>query len=595
MHMKNNFYRLLFAFLSITTLSFGGFMGNPMMPGGAMQAPSMEDIKAMEAEIDKFVQSLPPEQQKQFYKDVEELTGIMEKMSPDELNEFVGSVFSDAGLVEQAPKPMPQPTPAPKEEPTAPKETKPAVVITTAPSGPTEKALKMINGIIDRTEEFMLKAQIIPELPGKMDKWVVQKKLTEVSTKLDWESLEKQIDEFKLLLYSLLEKDPKTGIYKHIGNLIKDEALYNNLATLQVTLDAYVPLVYAPDFGLDKVSKESRAAIRQVVSQYIEAFYLLNIPAAIKKLAQIYDPRAKELSEEEKKAIEQARKEAERTRRAAPGEKTPGTQPSYASSPYDYIDNYYGGDYSYPSSYSPAIPSPEYAPLSDTQLLEMSGKGSTGSSKAPGKKEGKEGKEEKESKESKEGKEGEKAATTKKIEEVKKDDTANRKMDRIITKIEDITEPFKLFGSVLTKFKDHFDNNDFDDAFIEDKLKDLVTSIEMINIQLKKATNDIKAFKKSLKDLNKTTQNHYKKELSKALKTKGNDIVSFYKTLMMQIKEMKSLMDLPVYKSKFNENKRYVFFNEGNPTGKVKEKVPAVPVTMDQLATTIEAFLKEVE
>lgn len=564
------------------------------MPGGM---PNVDDIKAMEAEIDNFVRNLPVEQQKQFYKDVEELTGIMEKMSPDELNDFVGSVFSEAGLTE-TPKPptAPQPattTPAQEEKP-KPAETKPAVVIMTAPSGPTEKALAMLDAIIDRTEEFMLKAQIIPELPGKMNKWVVQKKLTEVSAKIDWSTLETQIDAFKILLYELKETDPKTGVYRHIGNLIKDEALYNNLATLQVTLDAYVPQVYVPDFGLDMVSKESREAIRHVISQYLELFYLLKAPDAIKKILQAYESRAKELTEEEKKFAEKAKQDIEKPRRAAPGEKTPGTpvtpSQTYMPSPYEY--DYSGGYGGYTPSYTPYSsyePAPE--PFGEGSAFgKYAGGKPTGGTKKKAA-QGEEGEEKEGKGKDEKGKGGKEEKSKEKSPAFAKDDTAEYKMRRAIEKAEEIIDPLKEFDKIFPNFKDHFDTSNFDDTFINDKLKDLVNTIEMNNIQLKKTISDIKSFKKSLDKLNKPTKDHYKKELSKGLK----DAIKFYKELHENILEVKDLLNIPIFKSKFSKDKLYVYFGEGTPSAAVLDKVPTVPVTMEQLDKTIQDFMKEVK
>jgi len=594
MHSKNIFRYLL---LCISILFYSNHCIAGAFPGMPGQGPSVDDIKAMEQEIDNFVRSLPPEQQKQFYKDVEELTGIMEKMSPDELNEFVGSVFSDAGLTEPTPppaKPTPTPTAVPKEE------AKPAVVITTAPSGPTEKALNMINSIIKRTEEFMRKAQIIPELQVKMNKWVVQKKLLEVTAALDWETVEVQIDELNVLLYSLREIDHKTGQYKHIGNLIKDEALYNNLATLQVTLEAYVPLIYAPDFGLEAVSKESRAAIREVLSQYLESFYLLNIPAAIKKVKLLYEPRAKELTEEEKKAAEQARKEAEKTRMAAPATKSSGTRAPYTSTPYNPPSSYDRGssDYGYtPSSYG----SYDYGTPSVPSGRAPSAAGGAGAkpgttAKAEGKG-GKAGGGEKEGAGAEETGEAPGATTkggkTAAKEEIKEDPNILRKLSRI-TKIEDDIEKLKdkSFGDTFKKFKDDFLNGDLSntDTTIEARAK----ALENTNTSLKKAIDDIKKFKKDdLGKLNKTEQDHYKKELSSSLK----DVVKFYKALRDDVATIQQVASYPSEVAKFGKNKYYLYFGKGSPSADVKNKIDALypkdRITMEQLDKTIQDFLKE--
>ena len=163
------------------------------------------------------------------------------------------------------------------------KEEKPAApLITPAEIEQAKKAIAMLNAIISSTEEFLRKMQIIPDLPGKMNKWISQKKLHNSSAQLSWESIQTQIEELNALLYTLREKDPKTGQYRHIGSLLKNEALYNNLAKLQSMLQTYVPRIIIPDFGLDKVSKESRDAIRETLNQYLDAFNALNVITDIK-------------------------------------------------------------------------------------------------------------------------------------------------------------------------------------------------------------------------------------------------------------------------------------------------------------------------
>ena len=592
MQSKSIFRRIILSLLGFLT-SMSIAMG-PMGNMGGMGMPSMEDIQAMEAEIDKFVRSLPPEQQKQFYKDVEELTGIMEKMTPDELNDFVGNVFTEAGLVEP-----PAPTkPVQKTEPVkAEKEAKPAVVVTTAPSGPTEKAVNMIKAIIKRTEEFMRKAQVIPELQAKMNKWVVQKKLLDVAANLDWQAVEIQIDDLNVLLYSLIEIDQVTKQYKHIGSLIKDEALYNNLATLQVTLESYVPTIEIPPFGLENVSKESRAAIREVLSQYLEAFYLLNVPAAIKKVKALYEPRAKELKEEEKQRAEQASKEAQKTRTPAPAVRAPGTKAPYTPAPYTPPSRYEPT----PAPYYPAGYTPLSAPESRSSSYENrpstgggGGKSSSGS-KAP--KEGERSKQEKEDRGREETFDEEtlqaprsgKAPSTKSAAKEDKGQTLGRKALRIALKLDDGMQKLKAFEK---EFKDiaavFTSSSDFSEN--DPKLKDRVTAMESANTSLKDAISDIKKLKDDIKALSPESQATYKTLLPDELA----DAIKFYKAVNESIN--KDAANIKGYKDHYQNAlpiKYYIFFGEGNPPTAVRTAVPKVPVTLDTLGKTIGDFLKD--
>ena len=599
MQSKSIFRRIIMSLLGlITSISIA------MAPMGNMGMPSMDDIQAMEAEIDKFVRSLPPEQQKQFYKDVEELTNIMEKMTPDELNDFVGNVFTEAGLIEQ---PVPA-KPAPKPEVTkAKEEAKPVIAVTTAPSAPTEKAVSMINAIIKRTEEFMRKAQVIPELQAKMNKWVVQKKLLDVTANLDWQTVETQIDELNVLLYHLKETDPVTGQYKHIGNLIKDEALYNNLATLQVTLDAYVPAVQIPPFGLETVSKESRAAIREVLSQYLEAFYLLNVPAAIKKVKALYEPRAKQLKEEEKQRAEKAYGEAQKTRTPAPAVKSPGTKapstpPTYSppapSRSADHTPSYT------PSAAAPSAKSEARTPDIWEQNKTYQGRALLNPKAAP--------------KETKGGEKGKKPDTGKGKEETfgeetqeapstdggtggkggtggtsgtptQKDRNLDYKASRLAGKVDSGLEKLKAFEKEFKNIAAQFtSSSDFKEN--DPKLKDRVAAMETAQSSLKSAISDMKKLKDDIKALSPEKQEDYKTLLPDYL----SDAVKFYKSIRNSINTEGAT--IRSYKATYQAShpiKYYIYFGEGTPPDPVKTAVPNVPVTLDVLGKAIDDFLNE--
>jgi hypothetical protein len=600
MQYQSIFRRIFVCFLGLIASISLAMAPMPMgNPGAGM--PSLDDIQAMEAEIDKFVRTLPPEQQKQFYKDVEELTGIMEKMTPDELNEFVGSVFTDAGLIEQ---PAPA-KPAPKPEPIKPKEeVKPATKVTTAPTAPTEKAVNMISAIIKRTEEFMRKAQVISELQAKMDKWVVQKKLLDVAAKLDWQMVERQIDELNVLLYSLLELDPVTKQYKHIGNLIKDEALYNNLATLQVTLDAYVPTVQVPPFGLETVSKESRAAIREVLSQYLEAFYLLNVPPAIKKVKALYEPRAKELKEEEKLRAEKAYGEAQKPRTPAPAVKSSGTKASSTSpsTPSTSLPANRSYDYDYPYSYNPsstksAAPTPSTPDIweqnktySGSALL--SPKAAPKDSKGGGGKEGEKGKPGTRGKGTEDGfgEETSNAPGESKPSTPKKDQALEYKVMKVSFKVDDSMKKLKEFDKEFKDFSGQFfDQNavSVPDAKDDDKsiegLKKRIAAIEEANTGLKEAISDIKKLKNDINAMPEN-QEEYKKLISSQLA----DAVKFYQTIRNGVNSFTQVQDL--HKDKL-PNKYYIYFGLGTPSDAIKKAIPKIPVTMDAFAKTINDFM----
>lgn len=63
-------------------------------PPLALTPEDQKMLAELDKEINSFVDNLPPEQQQQFWKDVEELTETMNNMKPDELDNFIQGVFS---------------------------------------------------------------------------------------------------------------------------------------------------------------------------------------------------------------------------------------------------------------------------------------------------------------------------------------------------------------------------------------------------------------------------------------------------------------------------------------------------------------------
>lgn len=598
------------AFLNSAFILVGGLFCTEIIPMGGMPMPSPEELKLIESEIDNFVRSLPPEQQAQFYKDVEEMTHIMEQMSPDELNAFVEGVFTDAGLVPPAdeaspasieePKEMPAPTPEVTEQKAEP--------VVTAPASETQKAVQMIESIIQLTQNFLMKADTIPELPGKIDKWVTQQKLKNLTESLEWNQVRNQIENFNTTLHTLLEKDPKTKEYRHIGSLIKQESLYNNLSQLQKNLTTNVPKVEVPPFGLDKVSKESRAAIREIMSAYLEAFYSMQIPGDLTKLISLYETRAQELTEEEKKLGEKAYTASSQPRQQDPMGRVGGQGrgysdyygSSYDTSSYDPYANYYGGGYSssYPSSYSSdyynTSPSSSRSTADTSEKDSIAGGGYAGSG----------------ARKSSASKGNDATATASKRSKTiapdgitaeedektpsapsktaKKDDAKDRKIMRIISDLETVTDAIKEYDAIK-KFHDHMrDAKAFEASYIKTTLTDFVgTQMPTLERQLKKTTSDIKAFKRSLKSEEK---DRYKTELESGLK----DQVDFYKKLRKEIQDIELMWDKK-YSSSMQLDRKYVYFGQGkeNASAEVTAVLPEVPVTMFDLLKNINSFLDE--
>jgi hypothetical protein len=327
--------------------AFGGEGGMPT------EAEFLEMQRMMEEEINNYVNTLSEEEQIRFHQLVEEETKKMEAMNEEELNNYVQQMLNE---IDETTKELPEPAPTPsKIEPT------PAPVVTPEVKlDETEKALKVINNIITNTESFLRKAQRIPELPGKITQWVEKDKVSQWQVDLTWETLQGKIEDLNQKLIQLKERDPKTKKYRYIGHLLKKENTYNNLVKLRENLNASEPLVVVADFGLGPITKESRAAIQKVLSAFAEAIYVLDIPEDINKVIAEFEPRAKEIRDEEegnrKRALEESKrgiKESPRKEVGGKGEREGSRGGQDLTGGYDQGGYYPGGGRSaqYPDAY----------------------------------------------------------------------------------------------------------------------------------------------------------------------------------------------------------------------------------------------------
>ena len=372
MKLKMHALTLLFLanFIAITFI-------NAQPQGGAPFQLTEQDVKelqTMEQEINKVVSQMSPEEQTQFNKEVEDLTKVMETMDEDQLVEFMQGVFAgEQPPVPQVAEPTPEPAQPTKEEPEPiKKEEKPK-----KPSKKESAAVKIIQEIIKHTNNFLVKIEALPDFPGKIKKWGKKGSIKTHDLSQTWDALQNEIEQFVQILSKLDDKDPKTGKYKYIADLLKDKSLYNNLSKLHTTLVNKENSVEVPAFGLGKMSKVSKKATYAILNDLMEALYETKLLESINKIIATYEPRAKELSEEEEKAKQKALDESKKQRMQAP-KVTGGTEamPAYGS-PTDYgYDPYAGygsdpytdyGDYGYSpidasSSFSPSGSAPGRTP-----------------------------------------------------------------------------------------------------------------------------------------------------------------------------------------------------------------------------------------
>jgi len=512
--------------------------------------PTQDDMKMlqeMEKEINKIVSGMKKEEREQFNRDVEELTKVMEKMKPEELESFVNEVFT------QPPAPMPLPVPKKEVAKRPVKKKKPAPKKEKVPVKKQDQALQIIDVIIKRTNNFLVKAQVIPDAENKINEWGKEdKKIQNWQPDLDWDELKLQIEAFVQKLHKMKEKDPKTKEYKHIAAFIKDEALYNNMAKLKTTLAIQEPKVEIPPFGLEELSPESETAMLVVLNAYTEGFYLLNIPKGLATVMAQYEERAKELREEEEAAQKRAFEEAKIPELPAPTvlAGTPEAEdyyaPTYRRAP-SYAPTYRP---TYAPTRRPARPAARRAPTRQTPTGKVAGR--------PGAKiAAKSAQAETEDKKLKDRKPGVKKPTVevaKKIEDpalkrpIKKVDHF---IDAAAQVLEDL-EDHPILKDILKDMKKHMEDatQEVDTRFAK--------ALQSMTSNLKRATNNVEQLQEKVKNkkLSKPLQKRIKDEI-KAIFDVNKDL--FNKV----IKQTKKIRDLPQEEiKKIPAKKRYAYLGE---------------------------------
>lgn len=295
--------------------------------------------------IEEYISSLSPAEQAEFNKQVEEMSRMFENMSEDEFEKFLGDMFTE--------EPIAEPNPFTEVQPVV-QETAEVPALSTEDKKKAETALKVLDDIIKQSNLFMVLVNSSPDLPNRITRWGAKGDISNWQTGVKWDDFKVTLETLLQKLYKAQEQDLSKK-YKYLLELIADESLYNNLIQLQTALNKLVPTINLPEFGIQKLSSQSKNAIKEILKKYTESFYLLNIPQSLDTLFQKYSPEEEKLRSAEEAATKRAQE-------AARGVRTPATPETAGVGPenfgYDYgygYPQYYGGDSGYNpyESYSP--------------------------------------------------------------------------------------------------------------------------------------------------------------------------------------------------------------------------------------------------
>ena len=473
---------------------------------------SDEDLKFLEEaqkEVEKYVSNLPTEAalraqglseeqikkaetKEKFEREVERLS----KMSEEDLIKEIEKAIADVNvaLTPQAEPELP-PMSIRQEEERKP-EPKPVT-----PTNKQMAALQLIDALIMSIDNFLRKAQVMVELPGKIISWNKEGKLKGWPTNLTWNIFKDQIEDLDAKLKKLKDRDPKSNNYKYLDDFIKDESTFNNLTKVKDSLARYEPKIELSPFGIDKMTSESRQATRSVVLSLFEATGILAIPSGLDKIFEKYEPTAKKIKEAEEAAQKRALEQSRAGR--VPGGISVGGTPATSRERregYGQYDYDHGGRYYPPSSYeSPSRSGTEKGAQAPSKGLGAPAAGKPSEAKKP-----EEGKKPEEKRESD-----------------KKADQFEGAYNTALDAFREVYDENDNFKNIEKHFKDK--NNFVDDV--------IVNAIKTATQSIGRATTAAKRLKGRLPSLNDAQ----KKEYKKAVKDGFKEIKSDFEKMVSQI------------------------------------------------------------
>lgn len=539
-------------------------------PGPTANAPQLseEDLKFLEDlgnQIKREVEQLPtraqlraqglPEEQvlkantkEKFDEDVARYS----QMSEQELFEEMEKALAE---VEKASTPEARPEYPSADIYQGEGESKPATPIVQKPVVPSNKqqaAIQLIDALLASITNFLSKAQVMVELPGKISSWVKEGKLRNWPASLTWNNFRAQVEDLQAKLNKIKDKDTKLGTYKYLDDLIKDEGTYNNLAKIKDSLAKSEPKIQLGSFAIDKMTTASRQAIRDTLMSLHEAVATLAIPASLDKIIEKYEPTAKKLKESEEAAAKRALEESRRGR--TPGYTTVGGYPKADTSGrgrYDF-DRDGGG------RYSPGLfEAPEREKARPDEKKDAKSSAAGGGAAGGGKADAKKPEDKKPS-----------APEKPKREEDKRADELAKDFSSAAFQIAEALDSY----SNLAKIEPHMK----DDKFVDEEV--YKEGIPLLVEGVKKAGQSVKSLKRILgkKQLNDEQKKEFKKEIRDGFKDIKGELEKFSKQLESVSKAGANVL-VPGTASQnelFTQAKTFAYFGKKNETA-FKAKIDA--------------------
>ncbi len=550
-------------------------------PEADLSPQEMQELEQFEQElleasqaIDEYVSTLSSDEQAEFNRAVEEVSEMIEGMSEEELNQFLGEMFTGEPAVEPEVEVEKPEEPVIEEEPTVEQEPE----LTVEQQRKIENAIKLIDSIIKNTNTYIIKVQSSPDLPAKIVHWGKKDTIKEWPTDLTWKDFRTNMETFVQKLYKMKDQDPRTKEYKYMDGLLEDETLFNNVAQLEAKLKKEVPRIEIPEFGLQKLSIKSKQATQKATSSYTEALYTLKIPESLDKLFEKFEPKAEKLRKEEEAAKKRAEQEAKKPRRptrAVEAGVSPEEALGYRYGPsYDYD---YGARFETPTfepTYGQRYPSDTGRPRDRRKPTERK---PTPSTTAADKSKAAKDKAKKETED-----------LARRAAQVPKDPESERLLGTIIQNLKDLVETIdeqprlKNLTTYLTS-----------DEAVDTTL---VIDITRLKRKISKTEDNIKALQLKTRPLSQTLNKYYQDEL--------NRVISKDKAVLENLSKSIKDIDYPQTKGQILPEKQWAYFKDKDalpalekrpePVRAIRQQIPT-PTPLSELQESIDKLMETVK
>lgn len=287
------------------------YTGMPMpFPNQAQMSP--DELEKMNAEIakftqelekiDEFVATMSPEDQAEFFKQVEEVQKALNAMTPEEMNQLMEEMASMAPELfgDIPPEMLYQPI----EQPTALETALPEEITSTKRlvlSEESETLLESIEDLIAQLNSFLAQMNTSQELPFIIDRWIGQGKISSIlSTDITWLTIYKNIELLVVRLSLLQEQSPINKNYIHLQAASENATIVSAIQELNKLMHQHLPHIETNSFGIKKISKKSKDAIKFILEVLSPALMNEIFTKAIDGILKEYEPTAQKLKDAQK-------------------------------------------------------------------------------------------------------------------------------------------------------------------------------------------------------------------------------------------------------------------------------------------------------